>query len=140
MPSSVSDPSVRTLANDLLGPSSSIRTRPAKARIDAKSVENTPDLRPFRALVREAMRLVDLSNKAFAINAGQPESVISEALTGSRHLAAEWVWAQPDTFMSTLIDLIQNERAIGERADEIEADMIGQLLGRILAFTRRRQA
>jgi hypothetical protein len=83
------------------------------------------------------MRLCGLSNKAFAINAGQSESVISEALSGARHLATEWVWAQPDEFVSTLIDLMKTERAIDERADEIEADLIVQLLGRILAFRRR---
>lgn len=130
MPSSVLDQSVRTLAN-------AVSSHPARARIAANSDQPGPDRRPLRALTREAMRLCGLSNKAFAINAGQSESVISEALSGARHLATEWVWAQPDEFVSTLIDLMKTERAIDERADEIEADLIVQLLGRILAFRRR---
>jgi hypothetical protein len=50
-------------------------------------------------LVREVMRSVGLSQKAFAINAGQPESVISEALNGQRNIATDWIDAQDDTFV-----------------------------------------
>jgi len=48
------------------------------------------------------MRRNGLSQKAFAINCGQVESVISEALSGSRQFHAEWIDAQADDFIAVL--------------------------------------
>lgn len=42
------------------------------------------------------MHAANLSQKAFAVDANQSESVISEGLNGGRALAFDWVYAQTD--------------------------------------------
>lgn len=138
MPTTVAERPPRTHAN-------AHRITTAALRIDAKNLGSPQDSKTFRALVREAMRLTDLSQKAFALNAGQSESVISEALSGSRHLAAEWVWApgQPDVFIEKLISLIKIERGLADANEEkLFADLVGQLVSAVLkhGFARRARA
>ena len=145
MPTTLPDGPVRTHANRRRDDLGDIRTQPHGLRIDAKNVGSPRDSRSFRSMVREAMRLTDLSQKAFALNAGQPESVISEALNGTRHLASEWVWApgQPSTFIEKLIDLIEADRGLtDENAEQRYADLVGQLVSALmkLRFARPRRA
>jgi hypothetical protein len=92
MSRTVGNAAVRTHENGL-------RARTTRLRTLANSDENRPETRNSGALVREVMRSVGLSQKAFAINAGQPESVISEALNGQRNIATDWIDAQDDTFV-----------------------------------------
>ncbi len=89
----------RTHANALRTRLDEVKTATASMRIDANS---SPVSARFRAWVREAMRTAGLSQKAFAINCKQSESVISEALSGSRQFHAEWIDAQPDAFVEVL--------------------------------------
>jgi hypothetical protein len=85
-----------------------LRATEAKGRIPANQVELTALL----PLIRQAMRETDLSQKAMALNAGQPESVISDGLNGRRNFAAEWWWAQPDTFLIRFLDLVTEARQL----------------------------
>src|SRR5690349_17868391 len=103
MSRSLASDAVRTVVKAPRTALDELRAGKANLRMDANSVEIAPEIAKvpsFRALVREAMRRTDLSQKAFAINADQSDSVISEALNGSRHLAAEWLWVQPETFLT----------------------------------------
>lgn len=117
-----------------------IRAGNANLRIDAKTATKVEQSRQFRLLVREAMQAAGLSQKAFAIEAGQSESVISEALAGTRNLAADWVWAQDDAFWLALSTRIASARNFSpEREDEIEEAQILQVVG-VLLKRRRKSA
>lgn len=76
-----------------------IRAGASTVRMAAKDLENAP---VFRSMVREAMRRVGLSGKAFALTCGQPESVISDALAGRRAFDGQWVTAQSAAFRREL--------------------------------------
>ena len=99
MGSSVATNDVRTLANGVRRGLNAVRGKDAIARSAANSPPNSAR---FRGWVRDAMRRAGLSQKAFAINCQQPESVISEALSGSRQFHAEWIDAQSDEFVAVL--------------------------------------
>jgi hypothetical protein len=79
--------------------SNPLSARTTRLRTLSNSDENRPETRKSAPLVREVMRSVGLSQKAFAINCGQAESVISEALHGQRNIATDWIDAQDDTFV-----------------------------------------
>lgn len=53
-----------------------------------------------------------LSQKAFAINARQPQSVISDALNSRRHLSAEWIWLQENDFLVKFFALVSLARGL----------------------------
>lgn len=91
---------LRTHANPLREALDSVQPKPARVRTAAKNDEIRRDSRKSAELVREVMRSVDLSQKAFAVNADQPESVVSESLNGQRNLAFDWMDAQDDTFVA----------------------------------------
>lgn len=106
MPSTVATGAVRTLANSLRSDLSAVRTRSAKARIDANPVEQSTVV----ALVKQAASETGLSQKTMALNAGVPESTISDALNQRRNFSAEWWWAQPDTFLLRFLELVMDAR------------------------------
>lgn len=138
MRSSVARADVRSQSNPRREDLDGIRAGKANLRIDAKNAGISADSPSFRSMVREAMREVGLTNKAFAINADQSESVISEALSGTRHLSAEWVWAQDDVFWKALDDRIEAARGFTpEREDEIEEQQILMVIGALLKRRRR---
>lgn len=114
----------------------------ANLRSGLKSDEKTPDMRPHRVLVREAMRTVGLSQKEFAISAGTSESGVSDALAGSRALPSEWVWAQTSlAFHRELQALESAERGLTpEASDEIEVQQITTLLCLLLRRSFRLRA
>lgn len=108
MPSTLPTVEPRTPANSARAALDAIRGRSAKARIAA----NPPDLTRLLPLLKQAMSETGLSQKAMAINAGQTESVISEALAGRRHFDVEWWWAQPDTFLLKFFELVMDAREL----------------------------
>lgn len=116
-------------ADDLRSQLNTIRGRSVKARIDANptpAVELLP-------LIRQAMSETNLSQKAFAINAHQPESVISEAFNARRNFAAEWWWAQPDTFLLRFLELTMDARHLTpESASAIRRRRIVELIDLLL--------
>lgn len=105
MSSSVGNAALRTHANGLRTSLDDISPKAARVRTVAKTVENAPEPRKSAAIAREAMRRTDTSQKAFAIGAKQPESVISEGLNGQRNLAFDWIDAQEDAFVLTFVDV-----------------------------------
>jgi len=140
---SVNRPAVRTPANPLRRATDGVRPeldtlRAGKAnlRIEANSSENIEHKRDFLLLVRDAMREADLSQKAFAINAKQSESVISEALGGTRNLSADWLYAQPDRFVQILIDKVSIARNLtAESKAALQRARILELIGLLLERT-----
>jgi hypothetical protein len=96
MASTLSKPELRSQLNDL-------RAGSANVRIDANSLDGTA----FLPLMKRAMGETGLSQKHMALNAGQPESVISEALNGRRNFAIAWLVLQPGTFIDRFFDLFK---------------------------------
>src|ERR1051326_6814701 len=126
----------RMQANPHRGPLDGLRAGKANLRIDAKTVENIQEKGDVRQIARDAMRAIGLSQKAFAINAGQTESVISEALSGTRNLAVEWVYAQEDAYLVEFIDGMERARQLTEEAKgSLRADRIAELVRLILDRT-----
>lgn len=96
MRNSVPADAVRTPANPRRAEQlDGIKAGDANVRMTANFVENRPEK---RELLREAARRLGLSQKAMALNAGQPESVISDALNGRRSFDVEWERSQPAAF------------------------------------------
>jgi hypothetical protein len=119
---SVATEPVRTQLN-------SIRCQPAKVRIAANPTGNA-DLLP---LIKQAAAETGLSQKAMALNADVGESVLSEALNGRRHFAAEWWWAQPDTFLLKFLELVMEARQLTpENARAVRMARITELIGLLL--------
>jgi hypothetical protein len=91
------------------------------------------------AAVKGAMADIGLSQKAFAITAKQPESVICEALslTGTRHLATEWIHAQDDAFIDAWTERVRRQRTL-EEARELD-DRADRILGMIEFLVQQRR-
>jgi hypothetical protein len=104
MAASVNASAARTHANGVRTEVDGVTAKTTRVRSLANSVEKAREPRKSAAMVRESMRSVDLSQKAFAIAAQQPESVVSEGLHGQRNLAFDWIDAQDDAFV---LDLCQ---------------------------------
>lgn len=129
---------VRTEANPVRPDLSDIRAGESNLRIGANSVGNAELSGAFRAKVREAKRRDDLTNKAFAIDCKQSESIVSEALSGSRTLNAEWLWMQRDSFWLHLIDVVRESRGLDEAVKaEIEDRELAELFTRLIRRQRR---
>jgi hypothetical protein len=121
MSRSVNVGAVRTLAKPLQ--LDGIRAGKANLRIDANPATKQAVFGTFRAVVREAMRRDELSQKAFAIDCKQSESVVSEALSGTRNLAAEWVWQQTSrTFHMHLLGVWREAMNLDEQAEDDAED------------------
>ena len=112
MPSSsattVANGAARRHANSHRGDLDGIRAGASNLRMAANSDENTPE---YRNLVREALRRSGLSQKAFAIDAGQPESVISDGLAGRRAFDVQWIWRQTDGVFRRTLRALEDEAA-----------------------------
>ena len=130
----VSDP--RSLAKTHRRDLDGLRAGKANLRIDANSGENRPESRKSAAsCVRTAMRAVGLSQKAFAINAHQTESVVSEALSGSgaRNIALEWIHAQDVTFITAWVEELSREKGLTPRSrSEVKRQLIVALFAQLL--------
>lgn len=113
----------------------------ANVRIDLKSAQKTPELKPYRSLVREAMRTSRLSQKEFAIDAGVTESAVSDALAGARLLPSEWVWAQTHRgFREELRAIEARERGLTiESQREYRTNLIIELVRQLLLSGERRE-
>lgn len=94
----------KTLRSEALA---GIRAGDANVRIRANSIEKP---KQSRQQVREAMRRVGLTSKAFCINADISESVFSDALADRRALDAEWIRAQEPPFRRALRE-VEDEAA-----------------------------
>lgn len=85
------------------------------------------------AIVQQAMSETGLSQKAFAINAEQSQSVVSEAFNGRRTLALGWLWAQDDVFLLRFFELAMKERRLTpEHASAIRRRRIVELMDLLL--------
>lgn len=78
---------------------------PVRSRLDAiRAVSHVARMTAKPSLAREAFRAAQAalgrSQKELALNAEVSQSVLSEALNGSsRHLDADWILRQDDTFV-----------------------------------------
>lgn len=127
---------VRTLANSDSRDLADLRREPARMRIDANSDGILASSGVTRARVREAIRLAGSSQKEFAINAKQSESVISEALGGSRAVNADWIEAQGPAFRLHYHGLQKEQWNIDRKAEEDELRAVAARFFSLL-FERR---
>lgn len=112
--------SVRSHAKTLRADLSTLRAGDANVRMAANSLENRPE---YRELVREAMRRSGTTQKVFAIDAEQSESVISEALHGKRALDIQWIWRQGAAFrheLRALEDALSGDDPRASREDTFQ--------------------
>jgi hypothetical protein len=139
MASSITKPQPGSLGKTLPNGLDSIRAGESNLRIDAKNFQNSPEFRAFRHLVREAMRESGLSQKEFALDAGQSEGHISDAFAGNRKLDADWVWRQKSkAFHAALTRLMRAEQGLGDEESEAEYEQqIGLLVTSILRHRRK---
>lgn len=129
MAHTMAQPDPRTPANARRSRLDDIRATRQGVRSVANAVE-TPALLP---LIADAMRLVGLSQKAFALQAEQPESVISEALAGRRHFAIEWLWKQDGVFLLRFFAMVMDARQLTpENISAIRRQRIVELVDLLL--------
>lgn len=133
---------VRTLANSLRSDLDTIRAGKANLRIDANSVENAPTPRRQAARgVRNAMSSVGLSQKAFAVDAKQTESVISEALSASRALALEWLYQQDQVFCAEWVEEFSRDKGLsGMGRRELKRQAFLAVMAQLLALLDEEQS
>lgn len=142
MKPSLQSPGLRTPANPHHSDLDDIRAGKSNLRIDAKELPNPAGYGPCRSVVREAMRRGGITNKIVAICSKQPESVISEALGGTRSLNLEWWWSldgdHGQAFWLHFADVITEARELSRQAAEDEYDNeIGRLVSTILRHGRK---
>lgn len=126
MATSISSSAARMPADPLRSDLSGLRAGSHMARMAVKDRREQ-----VIELVREVMADTGTSQKALALQAGQPESVVCDALspTGSRNLAAEWLLDQPDAFLLALLDKIRAARGLTEESRRAaKAARIGELV------------
>lgn len=131
MPPTLASAAVRTTANALRSDLDAIRRKPVKARISA----NQNASKEVVGMIRQAMSDMQVTQEAFAIDAGITESVLSEAMNerNGRHFAMAWLWAQSDTFVLHVLEMLREKR--GFSVDGIRATKIArikELVGLIL--------
>lgn len=102
-------------------------------RIDPKLLDKAATL----ALIDEARIKCGMSGKEMAHYAGVLESVLSEALSGTRgNFAAHWLFLQPEKFVSAFVDLVLMKRGIDKpRLAQIRASRIGELVALLVEQT-----
>lgn len=142
MASTLGSSALRTPVKAVHSALDDIRAGDANLRMDAKSAAAPAGFGPFRALVREAMRRAQMSQKVFAIDAKQPESVISEAFSGTRPLAAEWIGLQTSAaFRRHLVDVLREAWALdAEATQDAEDRVLIEVFAQTLLRARRRTA
>lgn len=131
---------VRTHPNPVRVGLDDVRGKDAKIRMDSEPVRIDPNLTDkaaFLAFVDEVRMRARMSVKEMAINAGVPESQLSEALSGTRgNFAGHWLWAQPDKFQSEFNELLMLKKGISkENRAKIRASQIGQLVALLVEST-----
>lgn len=120
MRNSVNASPVRTEANDVRRDLSGIRAKDGMVRSGANTDGVSASSGGCRARTREAIARAGMSHKEFAINCKQPQSVISEALSGSRAINMDWFEAQPESFRLHYHELQREAWNIDGRAEEDE--------------------
>ena len=83
-----------------------------------------------REALRHVMALHNLSQEAFALNAGAATSSVSDAIQQrGRHLEIDWVLAQPDAFVKDFFAYIESKRGLtAESKKAQQAKRIGELV------------
>lgn len=123
MSSSLKAAQARTHANVLQGDLQDLRAGSHNARM-------TVNPSVARESARVAMDRTGLSQKAMAITAGIPESVLSDALNGrGRNLETDWLLAQSGQFIA--IWLAEVQQRLGLTPDSraaLRAARIGELV------------
>lgn len=93
------------------------------------------DQKEILSVIRRAMAECTLSQKAMALNAGCPESELSEALNGrdNRRFDAQWLWRQDDTFLLRFLELVMEVRELTPAdARRVHIQRIKELIGLLL--------
>ena len=135
MASTVGNNALRTHANGLRDRLDGVSPKPARVRSAAKTAEIRPESRKGGSLVREAMRTADLSQKAFALDASQTESTVSEGLSGGRNLAFDWILNQTDLgFRVSFIEALQRAWDLDPKQDhQVQIDLAVALFDRLVS-------
>lgn len=125
--------SLRTDLDTLSAKDAMIRMDSEPLRIDPKLLDKAACL----ALIDEARIKCDMSKKEMAHYAGVLESVLSEALSGTRgNFAAHWLFLQPDKFVSAFVDLVLMKRGIDKTAKlAMRRQRIAELVALIVETT-----
>lgn len=106
--------------------------KPARMGIDGKNEDFLAESGVSRALVREAMRRADYSQKSMAIDNKVSESKVSDALSGLRHLPWAWVYTSATTHQSLafhLVTLLAEHLNINQ---DVEANEFADLCARMV--------
>ena len=90
-----------------------------------------------RTAIRVAMQVTGISQKAMALTAGIPESVLSDALNGrGRHLETDWILAQSEAFINAFWKSIEAQLGLtSESKREVRAARIGELVRLLMEET-----
>lgn len=143
MTTKVAGASVRTQSNSLRSDSGDIRsrldgirTRSAKAGIDANRASSSADAEDRAeclSLIREALKRSGMSQKEMAINARCSESQLADGLNGVRNFSVDWLWTQPNKFWLELRELTdQAKQLTPENKAAARAERIGELVRLLL--------
>ena len=119
-----------------------LSAKDATIRMTSEVVRTDPNLSgkdALLALVDESRIRAGIARKEFAINAGIQESVLSEALNGTRgNFAIHWLANQPKDFWAAFIKIVSVRFDINEEAQaDLDAARIGELVGLLIKTTRR---
>jgi len=128
---------VRPEANPVHRNLSDVRPVAAKMRPDAKEDALSARSGVTRARVREAMSLAGISQKEFAINAKQPQSVVSEALGGIRAIQLDWLELQDQPFKTHYNALERDGWGIDAQTEQIELEAMAARFFAVLLRARR---
>ncbi len=109
MSTNVAKATVRAHEKSLLGRLNEVNPTPARVRTAERTEEIAPKKRRGGSIAREAMRSGDVSVEAFRIDAGQKsDGVVSESLSGTRHLPLDWVLDQTsEQFRVAFVDALR---------------------------------
>lgn len=140
MAHSMASTAVRTQPKSIRTGLDSITAKDAKIRMDSEPLRIDPmllDKAATLALIDEARIKCGMSGKEMAHYAGVLESVLSEALSGTRgNFAAHWLFLQPEKFVTAFTDLVLLKRGIDKpRLAQIRASRIGELVALLVEQT-----
>lgn len=119
-----------THANSLSAKLDGIRAGSSMARMAANPQES-------RDIVRELMRERGLTQKAMAIQAGCPESDLSNALSGKQRLDFDWLMAQDALFRKALARRI--DATDDDNEDALLIAEAARLFQSVMALIARRR-
>jgi hypothetical protein len=143
MRSSVAVPPVPTHSNSVGQALANVKGRAARVGLASHPVpteSNLDDKAAFLSLIDEARIRAGLSQKEMAICANVDAGTFSVALSGQGRVnfAAHWLNGQPDAFWAAFSKIVLERRGIDQqRADDLTADRIGELVTLLIKQTRR---